>query len=147
MNWKPTEFEDLYRIRLGENDPKLDVRSMVVDTPEYRNTLRDNTYTMFHAEHPIAVVGVSPLWKGVGVVWTLISDEARERGIALTLGVIRLLEMLHRDRGYWRIQATIKAGDEPARIWIVKLGFSYEGRMVAYGPDGTSHDMYGRVRV
>ena len=36
-------------------------------------------------------------------------------------------------------------GDEPARLWILKLGFRYEGTMWSYGPDGKTHDMYARV--
>jgi hypothetical protein len=145
MIWRDTEYEDLHRIRLP-SDPSDDCRSVLSDSDESRVALRYDAKTMCEGEKILAIAGVAPLWKGVGTVWTLISDEAREHGMRLSMGVYRLVNMLHVERGYWRLQATTVRGDEPARLWIVGLGFSYEGTMVAYGPDGMTHDMYARVR-
>lgn len=147
MIWRDTEYEDLHRIVIPGDDPAEDIRAILNDSDESRAGLRQNARTMADGDEILAIAGVSPLWKGVGTVWTLIAPRARENGLRLSLGVQRLVEMLQDDRGYWRLQATIKRGDEPARLWIVGLGFRYEGTMVAYGPDRATHDMYARVRV
>ena len=124
MIWRNTEFEDLHRIVLPNDAKCNDVRSMASDSKESRYLLRYNARTMVEGTHILAIAGVSPLWKGVGTAWTLISEEARASGLRLSLGVRRLVKMLHEERGYWRLQATVKRGDEPARLWIVGLGFS-----------------------
>lgn len=146
MIWRDTEYEDLHRIVLPNEAPCDDVRSMISDSDESRSALRHNAKSMVDDDVILAVAGVAPLWKGVGTVWTLISEDARKSGLRLSLGVRRLVDMAYVERGYWRLQATIKRGDETARLWIVGLGFSYEGTMLAYGPDGKTHDMYARVR-
>ncbi len=146
MIWRDTEYEDLHRIVLPNASPCNDVRSMMSDSDESRNLLRYNAHTMEDDGKILAIAGVQPLWKGVGTVWTLISGDARKSGMRLSLGVRKALDMLHVERGYWRLQATIVKGNEPARLWIIGLGFSYEGTMIAYGPQAETHDMYARLR-
>lgn len=143
--WRPAEFEDLHRIRLS-GDPTDDLRSAFSDSDDDRNALREDARTWDRDGTVLAVIGVNKMWKGVGVVWTLISDEAKQSGFGLTRAAVREMNRLHAE-GYWRLQATVERGDEVARLWIVRLGFSYEGTMVAYGPIKETHDMYARVRL
>lgn len=144
--WRPTEIEDLYLIATKEDPLDCDVRCMVADTEESRILLRENTYTWIDGNTILAIVGVSPMWKGVGTVWTLISEDARKHGLSLSRGVMRFLVMLREERSYRRLQATVERGDERARRWLLHLGFFYEGTMVAYDSDGKTHDLYARVR-
>ena len=146
MMWRETAYADLHSIDLPGDPSDSDMRSMLPDTEETHRQLRLNAQTWFDSGEILAIVGVSPLWKGVGTVWTLLTDAAREHGVALTLGVLRFMDMLHVERGYWRLQATTESGDEVARLWIIRLGFEYEGTMTAYGPDAMTHSMYARLR-
>lgn len=145
MSWRDATYEDLHRIILPDDPPDCDVRSLLPDTEESRISLHGNARTWEEDGVIIAIVGVEPMWKGVGTVWTLLTSEAKERGVPLTRGVLRFVQMLHVERLYWRLQATVERGDEAARLWIIQLGFRYEGTMVAYAPDGKTHDMYARV--
>lgn len=145
MSWRPTQFADLHRIVLPDDPTDSDMRSIMPDTDETAELLKENAQTWEEAGLILAIVGVGPMWKGVGTVWTLLSSASRERGVALTRGIVRFIKMLHGERGYWRLQATVVHGDEPARIWILQLGFRYEGTLWSYGPDGKTHDMYARV--
>ncbi len=146
MTWRNTQYEDLHRVVLEDDPSDADIRSLLPDTDETRDLLCENARTWWEEEAVLAIVGIAPLWKGVGTVWTLLSKASKQRGVSLTRGVLRFLDMLHGERGYRRVQATVELGDEPARLWIIQLGFQYEGTMVAYGPDGATHDMYARVR-
>ena len=141
--WRETKYADLHKIRIPVNN---DMLSILVDSPATDDLLRDNARTWWEQDDILAIVGVAPLWKGVGTVWTLLTDDARKRGVVLTRGVIRFITMLETSWGYRRLQATVAHHDEPARLWIVQLGFHYEGTMTAYGPDRTTHDMYARLR-
>ena len=146
MMWREATYEDLHRIALPSDPPEHDIRSTAPDTPETREILQRDARTWEDEGRVLAVVGIRHMWKGAGEVWTMLSEESRERGVALTRGVLRFLDMLHLERGYWRLQATVEHGDEPARLWILQLGFTYEGTMIAYGPDMKSHALYARVR-
>ena len=146
MSWRPTKYADLHRIKLPEDPSDADVRGMLDDTDETGDFLHENSRTWDESGLILAIVGVSPLWKGVGTVWTLLTSDARQRGVGISRGVLRFIHMLHVERSYRRLQATIEHGDETARLWIVRLGFRYEGTMVAYAPDGKTHDMYARLR-
>jgi len=145
MSWRSSQLEDISRIVLPE-DLSFDIHANFPDTDSSREMLHENARTWVEDEEILAVVGVAPIWKGVGVVWTMLTDRSRERGVRLSIGIVRLLKMLHEERGYWRIQATTERGDESARLWIIQLGFRYEGTMIGYGPDMKTHDMYARVR-
>ncbi len=145
MSWRPTEFEDLFRIDLPDDPPESDMRAVLTDTDTTRDLLREHSRTWEDNGRIVAIVGVSPMWKGVGQVWTMLTVEARERGVMLTRGVLRFIADLPAARGDWRLQATVVRGDEPGRLWIVQLGFDFEGTMVAYGPDLKTHDLYARV--
>jgi len=147
MTWRPTEFEDLHRINLPDADAEADVRSILPDTEQSREMLYADARTWEDDGELLAIVGVAFQWKGVGVVWTLITDAAKARGVVLTRGVVRFLNELYNERGYWRLQATVEEGDDEAHVWIFRLGFSHEGTMTAYAPDQKTHDLYARVEL
>ena len=146
MTWRNTEWEDMERIVLPGDPTDADMRSLLTDSHETREMLKEDARTWEEKGLILAIVGISHQWRGVGTVWTLLTDDARARGLVLTRGVLRFLDMLHGERLYWRIQATVEHGDEAARRWILKLGFTYEGTMAAYSPDAKTHDLYARVR-
>jgi len=145
MSWRHSTFEDLHRIVLPNDPTDADLRSMLPDTEESRNMLYANAMTWFEEDEILAIVGVAPMWKGVGTVWTLLTAESKQRGVVLTRGVTRFIDMLYDTRGYWRLQATVEHDNDTAQVWIHRLGFHYEGTMTAYGPDSKTHDLYARV--
>ncbi len=145
MSWRPATFEDFQRISLPNDPPESDMRSVLADTDATREALRENGRTWDEDGRIVAIVGIAPMWKGVGQVWTMLTEESRERGVALTRGVVRFLSMLHEERGYWRVQATVEHGDDAGVEWIIQLGFGYEGTMIGYGPTMKAHDLYSRV--
>lgn len=147
MSWRPTEYEDLLRIEVPFDSCEADIREMMPDSDESRLMLRENARTWEDEGRIVAIVGVTPFWKGVGMVWTLLGVESKRRGVALTRGVLRFIDELHAARGYWRMEALTERGDETARVWITRLGFEYEGTKIAYGPRMESYDMYARVRI
>lgn len=145
--WRSTEYEDLHRIPLPNDPADLDARSLLPDTQGTRDLLRENSRTWEDEGRIVAIVAVDPMWKGVGQVWTLLTWEARSRGVPLTRGVLRFINTLHQERGYWRLQATVEWGQDVAEKWIQQLGFEFEGKMIAYGPGGETHGLYARVRI
>ncbi len=145
MIWKNTCFQDLMAIQLDECD--ADIRDQFSDSDEMRYLLHENARSMFTPEgKAIAVVGVWPMHKGVGLAWTLLSAEARSHPVALHRGTSRWLDYIEERDQYWRIQSTVDPRFPRNREWLIRLGFIYEGRMRCYGPQREDHDLYARVR-
>ena len=145
MNWRATEYADLFRVKVDDESSADDVRSLLQDNEETRSMLLEYAHTFECNGDAIAIVGVAPMWSGVGTVWSLLSEHSKNHGIPLTRASIRFIEE-RQAQGFWRLQATVERGHWEAREWILALGFSYEGTMVGYGPDGKTHDMYARLR-
>jgi len=147
MIFRRTRIEDLYSIDFPYEDGfDADIRLVAEEQPEYESLLRKYARSMVsEGGEVVAILGVTPQWRGVGTVWAMISDKARFYGYRLTRNAIRLMDDFQSEE-FWRLNATIERGCFEAREWILAIGFSYEGTMVGYGPDGKTHDMYSRLR-
>jgi hypothetical protein len=148
MIWRPALYEDLMRVDLQWIQADQDMREEFADTPRNQAILRESCRSWEAPDGRIlSVVGVTPMWKGVGHVWALNSSEALERPIALSKGVYRWMAWIWRKDGLWRLQADVEHGHESGRRWLLFLGFHYEGTMRAYGPTGSDHDLYARLEA
>jgi hypothetical protein len=92
----------------------------------------------------LALAGVAHMWAGRGGAWTLLSQDAGRRMIALTRGVQRYLDGLE----YRRLEMYVDAQFAAGRRWAEMLGFVNETPegMPGFLPNGNTAFMYGRVR-
>lgn len=141
--WREAEVADLFRVDRQWRQGLQDTSDELKDTPATQDTLRENARTWVTDDGTVlAVVGIEPQWKGVGKAWGLLSQEALEQPVALTRGVMRWLSWVWRRDGYHRIHADVEVSHKAGRLWLVHLGFHFEGRMGRYGPAGLDHDLY-----
>lgn len=108
--------------------------------------LRDRSelaYTIRHDGEVLICAGVADLGHGRGLLWSFVSDAGRRHGHIVHRAALRFISMLT----FRRLEATCLAGVAHAAEWLERLGFSYEGTMRAWGPDGSDHDLYARVRA
>ena len=96
--------------------------------------------------HLVLSAGVWQLWPGVGEAWLLPSARllARPRGPVRT--VRRFLDEIAEREGYTRVQATTHADFERGERFLKWLGFEREGVLRKFGPDGSDHKIYSRVK-
>jgi hypothetical protein len=143
VRWRETEFGDVFLVERQWRQGLQDTTEELRDTPAQRESLQRNARTwVTEDDRPLAIVGIAPLWKGVGQAWGLLSQEALDQPVALSRGVLRWLSWVWRSHGYHRIQADVEVGHKEGRRLLVFLGFTYEGRMYSYGPAGLDHDLY-----
>jgi RimJ/RimL family protein N-acetyltransferase len=143
--WRETTYDDIVRIAVDSSSDAKRVLGAFPDTDGTHALLRRDAQTWEEGGEVLAIVGLTEMWNGVCSVWTLLTDSARSRGVALSLHTLRLLEDLHITRGFDRIQATCITGSTVESEWLKRLGFAFEGTMRGYGPDGADHDLYARV--
>jgi hypothetical protein len=101
-------------------------------------------FTAFRHNRPIAVLGVVNIWPGVGEMWSLFDNQAREiPATALRTGksfgdiAIRYLN-LH------RLQITVRTDDNRAFRYAQAIGFETESVMRKYGPDQVDYLLMAR---
>jgi len=102
-------------------------------------------WTLFKNDRIVTCGGISIYWQGVGEAWVLTSPlfyENRFTVHRLTrahLAQVSLLYKLH------RVQAVADPNDPKAVQWLETLGFTFEGLMRKYGPDGRDYKLYARL--
>lgn len=95
-----------------------------------------------------AVCGVClSFWQGIGEAWAVVSQEADENPMGIIRAFRRGVEYIENTTGLRRVQATVRSDWGQGVRFVKLLGFEFEGRLRAYGPDGRDHDMYSRVKI
>jgi hypothetical protein len=105
-----------------------------------------NAYSIIKDGHLVLSAGVWELWSGVGEAWLLPSAQllARPRG---PVRIVRqYLDDIALKEGFERVQATTHADFKRGHRWLTWLGFELEGVLRKFGPDGSDHNIYSRIK-
>ncbi len=109
----------------------------------YGNVLLSGAcWTIWNGDTPIACMGRIPLWAGNEEVWTVFDRDAgaqmtpvfRETKRRIALPVCR------------RLQAYVDVEFAPAVRWMLLLGFTVEGRLTGYFPNGNDAFLFSLIR-
>lgn len=99
-------------------------------------------FTGVDGDRIVICAGLVPLWPGRSSLWALLSVHAAKFMLAIHRATLRFLAT-RTDR---RIEATCATGFKEAHRWLEMLGFTREGTLRGFTPEGFDHDMYSRVR-
>ncbi len=93
--------------------------------------------------------GTYPLQRGVGEVWLALSEHFEigvpDRGWVWIDRAARALLAAALEDGFHRLQTAIEVDFRPGHNWVRRLGFSEEGIMRKYGPDGKDYMRFART--
>lgn len=111
-----------------------------------RDILIDKGHSICILDHkgPCGAAGAVPIWEGVCEVWAALTFDLKQKPLSLVRIMRTMIDAL-RDNGMHRIQMTILEDDPGLCKWAETLGFTFEGRMLKYGPDKKNHLRYARV--
>lgn len=114
-----------------------------IEDPSYGKYLQigGKCYSFLDGDRVLACAGVIPLWDGRGEAWSLLGGDLRKYFLQIHYTVKRFLASCDMKR----IEANVSCDSERARKWVESLGFSFEGRMAAFWPDGRDAARYARV--
>lgn len=105
-----------------------------------------DSFTMICDGRVIACGGVYVLWEGVGQVWLLPSKHLSRYPVAAVRTIKRMLDAMVESHNFHRLQAIISTKLDVGPRWIEMLGFTREGVLGKYTPQGTDYLMYARIR-
>lgn len=92
----------------------------------------------------LAVAGITYQWENRGLVWSFISEAVGEHFVSFHKEVKRKIAEFQKE--CIRLEMTVDVGFSEGHRWAKLLGFSVEGYMRAYRPDGGDVIMYSRIR-
>lgn len=90
----------------------------------------------------IACAGVMELWQNRGMAWALLSSDAGRHFVKVHRAVSRFLDLSELPR----IEAYVDEDFAQGHRWITALGFTKEGLMRKFTPEGRDAVLYSRVR-
>lgn len=103
-------------------------------------------WTLMADGWPLACGGVVRFWPGVGELWCWSGAELGRWSQAFARLSWRFVEELLNEEGFHRLQAHVRENDTTAGRFAEFLGLTLEGRCPGYGPDQTTHLLYGRFQ-
>lgn len=124
--------------------PSQAIMQPLLDNPEYAQSLKDAgpAYSAVDGDAVFACAGFIPQWEGRAIAWALISAEAGRHFVTITRAVKRAMD-LHQFR---RVETAVAHEFPQGHRWARMLGFTREGLMRRYTPDGRDCDLYARVQ-
>ncbi len=104
-------------------------------------------WTVLDGDTIIACGGAVRFWPGVGECWCWAGAGVDASPVAFARLARRVAEALAREHGFHRLQVHARLEDVRANRFAAYLGFTLEGQCPGYGPDQSTHNLYGRFRT
>lgn len=89
-------------------------------------------------------LGAVELWPGVAEAWSVTSALIETLPVSFHRLVLRMLDQQQSRHRCRRLQASVRQDHRTSIRWLHRLGFTYEGRMEAYGADGSPYLRFAR---
>jgi len=96
--------------------------------------------------HLLGAGGIVPIWDGLGEAWVLPSAAVKNHKKTFVRLIRENMERLSDELAFRRVQATARADAPKALRFLEFLGFEREGLLRAYGPDGSDHILFAKIR-
>lgn len=94
----------------------------------------------------IGMMGVWPLWPGVGRAWSMLTPALLRRPKSLHRYALSQLLWAEENLGLRRVESVVEDGNPAAHRWIKRLGFRHEAEMPHYGLNGVgTFHLYARI--
>jgi hypothetical protein len=93
----------------------------------------------------LGVVGAIKQWGGFATIWAIFDKETERYPIALTKSCLALIDEVAFLFELRRVSFTVRSDYNSGHRFAEMLGFSFEGRMYGYLPDGANADLYARL--
>lgn len=79
---------------------------------------------------------------GRGILWVVVGPHAMLHPLPFVRGFCRGMKRVVEDYGLWRLELVVDPTNPRAVALVTRLGFAWEGRLEAYGPEGQPFDQY-----
>lgn len=135
----------MYQLELDE-----DAVGPIIALPDIHDRIKqaadeEFAITVFYKLQIAACFGLRFLWPGCAEGWMLPSRVALEHPQLLTRGTMRFFDTIGPAFNLRRVQIVVCVDHKRAVRWAKFLGFTQEGRLSQYGPEGKDYFMFART--
>jgi hypothetical protein len=102
-------------------------------------------YSVMVGDRPVACIGVTEYWRGVGAAWAFLAPDACRYFKTIHAGVRMFINGAMADGEFHRIETSVLVAFPAGHRWALRLGFVPEGLRRKYGPDRSDYISYARV--
>ncbi len=134
---------------LAEDMAELQLRKEQADhqpilSPESAKAVEDEiSFTVLCNGVICAIFGLLIPWEGRGQGWAFIGHNTPRRAWPeITQRLLVSMQQLMKGLRLNRLEISVAADHDAAIHWAERLGFTREGKMVKYGPDGSDFFLY-----
>lgn len=92
-----------------------------------------------------AIIGAFQYWPGMIELWAVTSELMEESPLGFHRAALKIRDDAMLTFSCRRQQMTVRADFAKAIRWAGALGFSFEGLLRKYGPEGADYMMFSRV--
>lgn len=132
MQASPFEIEHLGAISFGANE-RYEMAALGIDAADRLRDAKGPAWTLrADGGRIVGCFGVNIIG-GDGVVWVLLSDDARTQPFALHRTARRCMAEVEQNPDIVRLHGIVIEGDDAARRWIERFGFEEKGILVMGG--------------
>ena len=113
-------------------------------TPAYAQALKTSgpCFSGIDGNRVLGCAGLVKQWENRAIAWALLAGDIGTDFIRVHRAVDRFLDIC----GVNRVEAYVDAHFEQGHRWIQMLGFTQEGYMKQFNPDGGDAVLYARLR-
>lgn len=119
--------------------------SIVQDTLALSDNPNTIVYTLVRDGSVLGVVGFSAIYKGVSLVWAVLSDEISKCAKSFLKISKHLIELYAEGLSLHRLQLYARCDYKPNWKFFHALGFTCEGVMRGFGEDKSDYYMMARL--
>ena len=116
-----------------------DIKSMLSQQAELGTAV-----TAFKYSRPVAVFGIVFIWQGVGELWSIFDNQAREHPATMLRSGYDFTDIAMRYLHLHRLQITVRTDDDRAIRYAKALKFKTECVMQKFGPDKVDYLLMAR---
>lgn len=91
------------------------------------------------------IAGSYRQWAGSSQLWAVFDAESERYPIALRRACLQLISYAVAKQELYRVSLTVKSEYTKGNRFAHSLGFDFEGKMLAFLPDGSDANLYARL--
>jgi RimJ/RimL family protein N-acetyltransferase len=139
-------FHEAHLMSLNVTNESSQVLSKFVPVQQMIKAQADlgRAFTVILHGKPAAVVGSVKLWNGVEEMWLHVEERMRNFPVYMTKAAIEYIDFTVIAGNLHRLQITVRCADMRAVRWARCIGFTIDGMMMRYGPDGSDYYLMSR---
>ncbi len=103
-------------------------------------------YTAVKNDVILGVGGINWFWPKVGEIWLILTKDVQSCPIESYRTIRRIFEIVTKQNDFKRLQAVARTNWREAVRIVEKLGFTREGTMKKYCPNGDDVYMYSLIK-